>query len=143
HASGRMSPQRHDDNRAVSIKIQAFVKNLIGARLEFQGWSVNGRKPCGVRRYHEAFGLRARIECELQFFRCQQNRKTRQVHESACVVEMRMRKDHPANLGGIFSNQPEELAKRYVRVQLPGKTSQFEAQGKGVRADLVVKMGRV
>ena len=138
-----MAAQGHDHDGAIAVEVSAFVKDFVGLRVELQGWRARLGEHCGVRREDVAFGLCLRIVREEQFFAGHQDRQARQVRQSASMVQMNVRKNRPAQLGGIFAGTAEHFWKRDRRIQLSRERLQFPTQPERVDANLLAEMARV
>src|ERR1700737_1201898 len=75
NASGSMSTQRHHHYRAVSIEVDALVKDFVRTRIELESQRIDRREFLRVRGNDVAFGLNGGIGCELQLFLRQENRE--------------------------------------------------------------------
>src|SRR5260221_267088 len=115
-AARSVAAQRDDNDRAIAVKVGAFVERLIRMRIEFQRGRVGGRKALRMRWDDEAFGLYRGIESVLQLFAREENRNARQIHQTSGMIQMHVRENHPANFGGVATDEAHKFRKRHFGI---------------------------
>src|SRR5713101_8008325 len=88
----------------------------------------------------ETFRLRGGIEGELQLFTGEEHRKAGQIHQASSVIQVDVGENHPADFGGIASDEAHEFGERHFRIERTCQILELEAQKERVTGDFVIEV---